>query len=254
LIRFELMVEHDLPIAVDEVLARTKAPALDYIGFSMGGMLLYASIGHSVAAEKIRRVAIIGSPAIIRAPLALPVPAIVGRLPPILFPTLRFRLAARAGAFASEWVKTPAHHWVFNPRNVAPGIARSALMNLIEDIPGPLNRDFAVWAATADGAITHGGINVLERLATIESPAIFFAGGADRLAPASAVRAAYDAWGAKTAHPRKRFVLLSVAEGASADYGHGDLAIGARVREEIFEPLAAFLDEDAAVQPEPGDQ
>ncbi len=94
-------------------------------------------------------------------------------------------------------------------------------------------------------------MKVLERLSEIRAPAIFFAGGADRLAPESAVRAAYDAWGKKTASPSKRFVLLSLAKGASADYGHGDLAVGTRVVEEVFEPLAAFLVEDFAVA-EPG--
>jgi hypothetical protein len=165
------MVEHDLPIAVREVLERTARPALDYIGFSMGGMLLYAALGHTIAAERVRRVAIIGSPGIIRPPLPVPVPALVGRVPAFLFPTLRFRLAARAGAFASEWVRTPAHRWVINPKNLAPGTARHALMNVIEDIPGPLNRDFAVFAATAGGALTHEGVKVLDRLARFSSPA-----------------------------------------------------------------------------------
>lgn len=239
-VRFEAMVRHDLPLAVAEVLERTASTKLDYVGFSMGGMLLYAALGHTVHADRVRRVAIVGSPAIVRPPLPLPVPAFVGRLPAFLFPTLRLGLAARAGAFAAEWLRTPAHHWVFNPRNVAPGIPRLSLVNVIEDVPGPLNRDFAAWAASPSGALTLGTEPVLGRLAQLAVPAIFFAGSDDRLAPPEAVRAAFDAWGAETG-VEKRWVLLGVEAGASADYGHGDLAVGACVQADLFVPLGEFM-------------
>ncbi|MCO4760576.1 MAG: lipase, partial [Myxococcales bacterium] len=46
---FGSMAKYDLPTAVDAVLARANAQSLDYIGFSMGGMLLYAALGRSVS-------------------------------------------------------------------------------------------------------------------------------------------------------------------------------------------------------------
>src|SRR6185295_5135708 len=46
-VRFRAMVEHDLPLAIDTVLAKTGQRALDYVGFSMGGMLLYAALGNT---------------------------------------------------------------------------------------------------------------------------------------------------------------------------------------------------------------
>ena len=52
------MAEHDLPTAVAAILERTDAPQVDYVGFSMGGMLLYASLGHTLPAAQVRRVAI----------------------------------------------------------------------------------------------------------------------------------------------------------------------------------------------------
>lgn len=238
-VSFGAMVRNDLPMALAEVLARTERDALDYVGFSMGGMLLYAALGHTVHVDRVRRVAILGSPAVVRPPVPIPVPAFLGKLPEVLYPTLRLRWAARAGAFAVEWLRTPAHHWVLNPANVAPGVSRAGLVNVVEDVPGPLNRDFAGWAA-GGGALTLEGAPVLARLASVKSPAIFFAGRGDRLAPPESVRAAFDAWGAE-ASTEKQFVLLGVESGFSADYGHGDLAFGARVVEEVFEPLSAFL-------------
>jgi pimeloyl-ACP methyl ester carboxylesterase len=239
--RFEAMVKQDLPLAIREVLARTQAKQLDYVGFSMGGMLLYAAIGTTVPVESFHKVAIIGSPAIVRSPLPLPLPRIVGRIPAQLFPTVRLRWAARAGAFAASRMRTFAHHWVFNPDNVGKGVTGSALVNVIEDVPGPLNLDFATWASSVDGRITFEGRPVLERLGDLTVPVVFFAGSADRLAPPAAVRAAFEHWGENTSVD-KRFVLLSRETGAKADYGHGDLAVGSHAKEEVFEPLAAFLE------------
>jgi pimeloyl-ACP methyl ester carboxylesterase len=239
--RFDAMVKQDLPLGVREVLSRAGAERVDYVGFSMGGMLLYAAIAKTVAGECFRRVVIIGSPAVVRSPLRLPVPRVIGKLPAVLFPTMRLRWAARAGAFPATSVRTFAHRWVFNPDNVAPAVARAALVNVIEDVPGPLNLDFAAWAASSDGSLTYEGRPVLDGLGNLEIPVLFFAGGADLIAPPNAVRAAYDAWGSRAASVEKRFVLLSRAEGASADYGHGDLAVGANARAELFEPIALFL-------------
>jgi polyhydroxyalkanoate synthase subunit PhaC len=239
LMRFAAMVRHDLPLAIDTVLARSEKSELDYVGFSMGGMLLYASIGTSVEPEKLRRVVIIGSPALVRPPW--PLPRFLSRLPAGLAPTMRFRLLGRAGAFASEWVRTPFHRLVLNPENVAPGMARLALANLVADVPGSLNLDFAAWAVSADGRLTLDGEAVLDRLADVRVPVLFFAGVADRLAPPEAVRAAYTAWGANLPEVEKRFVLLGREHGAHGDYGHGDLAVGVHAREDVFEPIGEFL-------------
>jgi polyhydroxyalkanoate synthase subunit PhaC len=138
-------------------------------------------------------------------------------------------------------VRTPFHRIVFNPDNVAPGIARRALANLVADVPGGLNMDFAVWALSADGRLMLDGESVLDRLAEVQVPALFFAGGADRIAPAEAVHAAYAAWGLRHPEVEKRFVLLSREAGARGDYGHGDMALGLHVREDIFQPIVEFL-------------
>ncbi len=63
---FEALVRCDVPEAAQEVLRRTGHNQLDYLGFSMGGMLLYASLGRSLPAAWVRKVVIMGSPARVR--------------------------------------------------------------------------------------------------------------------------------------------------------------------------------------------
>lgn len=237
-LRFEAMARYDLPLAFATIRERTRKPALDYVGFSMGGMLLYAAIGRSVPAASVRRAVIVGSPGFVAVSRWLR--PLLRLLPRALIPTLRLRLGARAIAFASEWFRTPLHRMVCNPLNVSPGITRAALVNVIEDIPAALHADFTEWASNG-GEIRAGGEPALAGLAEIQTPALFMAGTADRIAPISAVRAAFDAWGKR--HPRvpKRFVVVGRDFGHHEDYGHGDLVLGAHVGVDLFEPIARFL-------------
>ncbi|WP_050436233.1 alpha/beta fold hydrolase [Chondromyces crocatus] len=233
--RFGAMVKHDVPMAVDAILGRTGKPKLDYVGFSMGGMLLYAALGRTVAAEKVRRVVIIGSPGQVRSPTSL-----VKLIPRGFVPTVPVRSLAQGFAFASEWARTPLHGAFANPRNMAPGVTRLILMNLVRDIPSTLQADFLSWAA-GDGEIRVDGERALDGLAGIGIPVLFFAGSADRVAPERAVRHAFEAWGRDRPETPKRMIVLGRDFGQKEDYGHGDLAVGAHVAAEIFEPVARFL-------------
>lgn len=245
LVRFANMVNHDVPIAVEAVLSRTGHAQLDYVGFSMGGMLLYAALGRSLPEARVRRAVMIGSPAVVRMPFRVPFARRFSRLPIGLSPHMRLRLLARTSAFASEWLHTPLHRALLNPLNVSKGIARMSLANVIEDVPGPLNYDFALWALSEKGQLTLEGESVIERLTHVRVPALFFAGAADRLAPPVAVRIAYEAWAANHPDVPKRFVLLGREAGAHEDYGHGDMTVGTHVCEDIFKPVADFLAETA---------
>jgi len=235
---FQAMVEEDLPRAIAFVRERTHAPQIDYVGFSMGGMLLFASLGRTVEPEVLRRVAMIGSPARVSPPLRFL--KLFRFLPRFVFRGVWLRLLARMGAFVVEPITTPVHHHIYNPKNVKRGATRRALVNLIEDVHAPLSADFAGWALS-DGVVRVGGEDILDHLPGATVPAIFFAGAADQIARADAVQTAYDAWGSDDDALEKRFVMMSCDEGCKHDYGHGDLAIGDHLAEELFEPLGAFL-------------
>jgi pimeloyl-ACP methyl ester carboxylesterase len=242
LIRFEAMVKYDVPTAARAVRERTGSAVIDYVGFSMGGMLLYAALGRTVPESEVRRAAFVGSPGRIELPLA-PL-RFLRFLPRWLIPRLRVRVMSRLIAFAAEWVpQTPLHHIVYNPRNMPRGVAAMALVNMIEDLPGPLLADFAAWAF-ADGELRGAEGRLLDGLRRVEVPVTFFAGAADGLASPSSVRAAFEAWGADVPEfTGKQLRVVGVAHGSSADYGHGDLAIGVEVGREVFTPLVAFLGE-----------
>ena len=204
----------------------------------MGGMLLYASLGRTVSEQDVRRVAIIGSPAIVRPPVALL--RSLRFVPDALIPGLNLRFQARLFAFASEWLVTPLHHFVANARNIERGVTRIALVNAVEAVPARLQADLARMAFS-DGEIRVDGLEALPALREVTRPVLFFAGAMDRLAPPDSVRHAFETWGAACAGVDKRMIVLGRAAGASADYGHGDLACGREAPREVYEPVRAFL-------------
>ncbi len=239
-VSFERMAKHDLPIGVAEVLRRTGASQLDYVGFSMGGMLLYASLGRFVPEAQVRRVAIIGSPASIEPPLAM-LSRVARLVPGWLVPTLRLRIVSRFLAFMAEWIRTPIHRWVYDPDNVEPGTAPYAMVNGFVNIPHPLATEFIRWAAD-HGVVRFEGTPVTETLRAVRTPVFFVAGAGDRIAPPRAVRRAFEAWGADAdVEVDKQFTLVGIETGAAADYGHGDLAIGRFAEQDVFDPVRGFL-------------
>ena len=232
---FAAMVEHDLPSAVARVLALTGATRVDVAGFSMGGMLLYASLGRSLAPALVRRALLIGAPARIRNLGLLS----LARLPAGLTPSVPMRLWTRSIAAAPAILSPLLRRRLYNPRNMTVEMERSTLWNAWEDIPGRLGADFVGWSSRG-GTLTVHGEPVLEGLAKVDVPACFFAGAVDWLAPPETVRAGYDAWGRDVAC-EKHFVLLGRGTGAREDYGHCDLSFGRHARDEVFAPAARFL-------------
>lgn len=231
-VRFATMAERDVPEAIAEVLRRTGHTELDYVGFSMGGMLLYAAITLGVVTDELRRVVIIGSPAILRSPIfGL---GFLARLPRVLIPTVQFRLGARSMAFAVAAVPSFAARVIVNMKNVEARRAAQALVTIIEDVPRALHADFA--AHLRAGTLHVDGRSALEGLQLARCPALFIAGGGDGLAPPASVKAAFDAWGGDD----KTFVVVGQERGRHA-YGHGDLAVGSRAEEHVYRPVAEFL-------------
>ncbi len=231
-VRFDHMVEHDLPLAIGEVLRQTGAAQLDYVGYSMGGMLMYAAIAHQNVCEQIRRVVIIGSPPRLRVPWLLRGPMLVGAsLPRSLVPTVYARFAAVAFAFVSDVVFTPAHRLLAGERAaIRRGLIPQAMVAVIADIPGPLAADFCAWQARHDGHVTYRDTPVLDLLPAAEIPALFVAGSIDPLGRVEAMQAAFESWGADD----KQLIVLD-------GYSHGDMILATRAREQVFEPVARFL-------------
>ena len=234
---FRAMCAHDLPAAVRHVLAQTDSAQLDVCGFSMGGMVLFAALERTLPQSCVRRVVILGSPGRVRPLGAL---KFARWLPRRLTPTLPIRALSGSFAFAFGALPTLFKRFFYNPDNVSPQVAQSCMIDLFEDLPGPLGADFVRWAYNG-GQLDVGGRPVLAQMGALRIPVHFFAGSADLIAPPDTVRAAFDAWGSQSPELEKEFTLLCTRHGARGDYGHGCLAFGRHAVEEVYEPVRRFL-------------
>jgi pimeloyl-ACP methyl ester carboxylesterase len=233
---FDRMARYDLPLAVREVLERTKSAQLDYVGFSMGGMLAYAALPSAIPKGSVRRVAIMGSPG--RVDVADAPTRWLAKLTPIwMVPEAPLEPLSRLVGRVAGILRTPIHHRVINPDNMAPGDYRAALAT-ISTIPRPLLADFARFVRT--GEVTFEGKSVLAALADLDVPVHFVAGSRDRIAQPDHVKAAHDAWGSNGT-VEKVFWIAGPESGAEHAYGHGDLAMGVRVDVEVLQRIGDFL-------------
>ncbi len=234
-IDFANLAHHDIPQAVQMVRANTGAAQIDYLGFSMGGMLAYASIGHTVPLADIRRVVIMGSPGFVGA--VLPGTRFAALIGQFWKPVVPSRFFNGLFAFVAEVIRSPIQHLFLNPDNCLPGLLHTFMVDATADIPGPLAMNMVQWAAK-DGKVRMDHEPVLPRLKEVTVPALFMVGGADRLGTPKSLHAAFAAWGGP-----KKYVLLAKSEGYVADYGHMDMVTGPRAPEEVFAPIIHFLAE-----------
>jgi pimeloyl-ACP methyl ester carboxylesterase len=234
---FTAMAMHDLPTAARAVLAATQSQCIDYVGFSMGGILLYAAAGRSLPESWLRRAVAIGSPG--RIGHRLPIARWTGFTERPWLPNVPLAFLSRLVAFLGRRFDVPGEPLLLNRPNVDPAACRQLMVDAVADIPGPLLHEFAQWSAHG-GAITAAGQPALDGLRTVRVPALFVVGAADRLGFPAFVRLAFDAWGSAVGTV-KQWRVVGRESGAVHDYGHCDLAMGMHVTQEVFAPVCDWL-------------
>jgi len=233
---FDDFVRHDLPAVISYVKKITGAQSVQWIGHSMGGMVMYAYLG--TGGTGIRSVIAIGSPVdfrpqneVIKSVLSqqhllslishIPIRALSG------FGNLYFGLSRNS----------PASMLLWNVDNMEPKTLRSIVKCGADNMSGRVLAQFADWVSNGTCRSSDLKTDYMKGLSEIKVPIMFIAGLLDNLAPPSSVKAAYDRVSSKD----KVFRNFSRANGDSADYGHVDLIIGKKVREEVFPEILRWL-------------
>lgn len=261
---FDHHAAYDVPAALALVARETGCAEVDWVGFSMGGLVAYAYFGAyagsqagpgaegpagrtdgaaagprpgDAALPRLRRLVTIGSPVMTRPVRSLGMITAAGRL---LGPFARTPLAgpARAFAFAVGPLQRVAGGQVCARGGSAPAALRLAMANVVADVSRGVSRQFGDWLAKGRFASWDGRIDYAAAMARIEAPTLVIGGAADRLAPPRTVRAAWERLGAAD----KRLVVLGPTEGHQGTYGHADLAFGHHAPTEVYPLVADWLE------------
>ncbi len=231
---FDDFVNVDLPAAIAHVRQITGAEKVNWVGHSMGGIVMYAALGGPLR-RHVNAVATLGAPASFEHQRFL---RIVSWLYPLARPFLgrAGTTLARFGAgFVGSW--TPGFSALANLRNIESRVIRRAMWSVMSETSVLMIDTFVSWLRSGTGP-TLGHMTTAEHWSKVRLPLLLIAGQADWcLAPPASVRHAFY----HAASVKKELVILAKRSGYRADYGHGDLAIGRHTPDEVFPLIERFL-------------
>jgi pimeloyl-ACP methyl ester carboxylesterase len=233
-ITFDDFWEKDLPAAIHEIQRVADVDDVDYIGHSMGGMIVYAYLAEG--GRGIHAAVTLGSPTTLA--LGMRTSSLVGGIGRIIspsFPVPSGLGAALIAPFAGSVGDDPVQLLLYNPENTSAQTWSRLLAYGTANIAGGVVKQLSMLAR--DEFKSHDGMFDFKKdMGAIRTPICVVAAQLDRTAPAPAVKDGYRALGGP-----KRWMLVSRANGAKAEYGHMDLVIGQRAASEVWTPVLGFL-------------
>ena len=247
--RFDDYLLYDIPAALKFIREATGIEKVHWIGHSMGGMLLYAyELMHG--AREIASATTLGTPPGFEGAPALRPKLLLAAL---AFSPSLFDIVLRCLTPTFPLFKLPISIAPINWNNVHPDIGPATFFNLVEtptyDVADKLTR----WGMTKIWRVNNTKVDVISGLKTLRVPLFAIFGEVDAFIPVANGRKFYDALPSDD----KKLLVLSKKNGHVEDYNHVDLVMARNGREEVYEPIAAWLaahpikeaTSDAAVEP-----
>lgn len=236
-ITFDSYWRFDLPGVIRHVREVSGAPAVDYVGHSMGGLVAYAYL--SQGGQGLNAVATLGSPTRLDWGTGLETwlhsiaPKLVS--PDLMIPSA---LGAHAAApFQALVDDGPFQRFFYNPQSSTTASWQRLLAYGTADVAGGV-------ALQLIGMLDGGRFQSLDctldfkkDMARITTPVLVVAARLDRVALAPGVKDGYRALGGP-----KEWLVITRANGAKGEYGHMDLLIAERAADEVWASVLRFLD------------
>jgi pimeloyl-ACP methyl ester carboxylesterase len=229
----------DLPAAFAAVREVTGARQVDYVGHSMGGLVLYIYLARG--GQDVNAAATLGSPA--RLNWGGNVERVAQVVAPFVPPFKQVPLTnVTALGYPLYWQVNPPLDLIFyNPENISDRTWDKLMAVGASNFYGGVVNHFGLWIQRDGMLSADGRIDYLEAMRKRTSPPLFVvAGKTDRLGPVQAVRAGFDAWGGP-----KQWFIAGEENGLEHDYGHMDLVIGDNAPRELWPRVLSFLDRHA---------
>lgn len=237
--------KHDLPAVVEYVKKVSGAPAIDYAGHSMGGMVLYAYL--SQGGQGIHAGATLGSPT--RLDWGTGMEGLIKTLGPALV-SPGSMIPSGTGAFLASPFQGamedgPFQRMFYNPQSTDLETWRRLMVYGTAPVSGGAALQLISLMDGGQFQSFDGKIDLRADMAKITTPIIVVAGRLDRIAVAPAVKDGYRALGGP-----KEWLLITRANGSRGEYGHMDLVIGERASKEVWPKLIKFFDRATPAAPE----
>lgn len=223
--------------AVNHVLKVSKSEKLHWVGYSLGGMLLYAYLS-SHGNSKIRSGITIESPLHLRDyPISEKEKKILqwfksSKLP--IKKTIPYKALGRMFIpLAPLFYKSPMFTRWMNADNIEKKLLPGIIYKTFDNVPVALALQFSSWNNSDGFSCVEGKIDYLENLKNADVPILIMTGVGDF---AERARGTKEILGEKAQH-----IEFLKSHGFSADYGHADFIFGKRAPEEVMPHLAKWI-------------
>ncbi len=259
----QTFLDYDVPAMIETVRRESGKDKLIWIGHSMGGMLL---LGYLVSAglnknkdlydaDFIRGGITIGSPvnfnqiSLVLASMLFKITA-VPRAP--LIPT---DFLSNMLSMFPAILDSPLTYHFWNYKNIETENKILYLKDGLDNIATGVMRDFVEYVLSADFHSSDGKINYRENLFLIDRPMLIVSGSIDRMASNETAQTIYDGISSQDKELRvfgQRGYLIRDGQRIKVkdkmDYGHVDLTLGARSKEEVWPYMLNWIRKRAKIE------
>ena len=230
------MIDRDIPAVVRYVQKESGSSKVVWLGYEMGGLLLYGYVekkGDSGLAALVT----IGTPVTFNHPQQEPIKRLL-KLEGS--PTLKkLFLSLNSSFFARVLIPfVPKIETIFyNPENIDDEVKAKFLEDALAEInPGVLDH-LLLMIKRGEFISAQGDFSYRKNLARIQLPSLLIGGAGDMLAPPEAIRVVHRA----ISSVDRTLRIFGPGSKDSTNYGHIDLILGKRGREEVFPVIGRWL-------------
>ncbi|WP_233578814.1 alpha/beta fold hydrolase [Tautonia sociabilis] len=229
---------YDVPAILEYVREQTGEERVNWIGHSLGGMLMFAFLERSDQAHRIANFVAMGSPACIADSPEAEKMLRANRGLRMLMKAISTGRIARPMAIVRPPGLEKIDRFYYSADNVDPETVARFYGSTLED-PGPgALRQMDRYLESGRLVSEDGSIDYYEGLSEIHTPTLFVAGDGDILADLHSKWKTYQALGSAD----KTFLRFGRSQGHVADYGHCDLVWSRHAPKEIFPEVIDWLD------------
>jgi len=231
--------KYDVAAAIDYVRKKSGSAKVNWVGHSMGGMLMYAYLPGDNHQQEINSIVMAASP------LTFPEPVNdileLFKHNPDVIKLTNLAVARKFSSFvkgvAGARVETPLDMLFYNRKNMEREVIQKIFFKATEDIaPGVMNQ--LLDSVRIGGFVSSGGKkSYVADVKRIQVPAFFLVGTLDNLASPEGVRYAFR----NVSSSDRKFRLFGTVNGYKADYGHNDLILGRYAFQEVFPLILSWL-------------
>ncbi|GIX43018.1 MAG: alpha/beta hydrolase [Leptospiraceae bacterium] len=232
-------IKYDVDAAIQYVLEKTNAEKVNWVGHSMGGMIAYARIG-SFNETRIANLITVGSPFSFElSTSSLRLWHKVGSCNTAILPAVPMGTIARFNSYMCIDLtpRTGLLEILLYPENTDKDIIKASQRYMITNIAAPVALQLKTALELGDFYSLDGKINYTENLKNIKIPTLMVLGRRDHLGFGYTIRLVYE----NISSNDKQLLIIERAQGASEDYGHGDLFLGKNALNDVMKPLIEWL-------------